>query len=79
MSREAQLEQVANSVRRYVRAHRRYERRRPEIFNPIEQERLHGELAEVVRQAVGSPPHALDLGVGSGNVTAHLTTLHCAN
>jgi ubiquinone/menaquinone biosynthesis C-methylase UbiE len=75
MPREAQLEQVANSVRRYARAHRQYERRHPEIFNPIEQERLGAELAEVVREAGGGPPHALDLGVGSGNVTAHLLRL----
>ncbi len=75
MPRQTQLEQVANSIRRYARAHRRYERRHPEIFNPIEQERLRGELAEVVGKVAAGPPRALDLGVGSGNVTAQLLRL----
>jgi len=70
--RHAQLEQVANSVRRYRRAHRHYDSKHPEIFNATEQARLRRELAEVVDSAPGSPPHALDLGVGTGNVTAHL-------
>jgi len=70
--KQAQLEQVANSVRRYARAHRHYDRRHPEIFNPIEQARLRAELAEVVAHAPGRPAQVLDLGVGTGNVTAHL-------
>lgn len=72
LDRQAQLEQVANSVRRYSRAHRLYDRRHPEIFNDIEQARLRAELSAVVASAPGSPPRALDLGVGTGNVTAHL-------
>lgn len=48
-----------------------------EIFNPIEQARLHGQLA----QAVGwittdrEPRRALDYGCGSGNLTRHMLTL----
>lgn len=68
---------VERSIARYRRAHRRYERKHPEIFNPIEQERLHREL----RTALGDirtgsqPPRALDLGCGTGNVTRHLLEL----
>lgn len=63
---------VAHNVRRYAREYRRYERRHPEIFNSIEQRRLGEELTAAMSIAPGDPPHALDLGVGSGNVTAHL-------
>jgi SAM-dependent methyltransferase len=53
----------------------RYERRHPEIFNPIEQERLAGSLRKAVgaiRSEHGDRPMALDLGCGTGNVTRHL-------
>lgn len=74
---EAAEHQVAVSVRKYRRAHRRYEQRHPEIFNPVEQERLAAEL----RRAAGdvatrsAPLRALDFGCGSGNVTRHLLAL----
>jgi SAM-dependent methyltransferase len=63
---------VERSVRRYAKHSRSYGRNHPEIFNPVEQERLRGELGRLVSESAGSPPHALDLGAGSGNVTAHL-------
>lgn len=51
-----------------------YDARHPEIFNPVEQARLR----EAVRRAValagedGRRVRALDVGCGTGNVTAHL-------
>jgi SAM-dependent methyltransferase len=68
---------VTRSVAKYRRAHRRYERRHPEIFNPIEQSRLHAELARALASAAprAGAPLALDLGCGTGNVTTHLLEL----
>ena len=66
---------VERSVRRYRRAYRRYERRHPEIFNPVEQERLRASLARAATEIRGGERaqlRALDLGCGSGNVTRHL-------
>ena len=72
-------EQIELNVRKYRRAHRRYEAKHPEIFNPIEQARLRAGLAEAIA-AIDSgrrPPVALDLGCGSGNLTRHLLELGC--
>jgi SAM-dependent methyltransferase len=69
---------VERSVRRYRRAHRAYERRHPEIFNPVEQDRLRRALARAaaeIRGPEGGPRRALDLGCGSGNLTGHLLAL----
>ncbi|HVE69378.1 MAG TPA: class I SAM-dependent methyltransferase [Solirubrobacteraceae bacterium] len=77
MTEEHARRQVANSVRRYRSAHRRYERRHPEIFNPREQDRLRRALAAALERTApaGERPRALDLGCGSGNVTRHLIAL----
>jgi SAM-dependent methyltransferase len=64
---------IDRSIRRYRRAYRRYDKVHPEIFNPVEQERLHGALAQAAREAPGK--RALDFGCGSGNVTSHLLEL----
>ena len=68
---------VERSITKYRRAHRRYERKHPEIFNPVEQARLHAELACALADVrTGNDPHrALDLGCGSGNLTRHLLEL----
>ena len=68
---------VARSIKKYRRSHRRYDRRHPEIFNPIEQARMHDELGRALAEVRdgGSPPRALDLGCGTGNVTRHLLEL----
>jgi SAM-dependent methyltransferase len=69
---------VELSVRRYRRAHRRYERRHPEIFNAVEQARLREELARAIgaiESASGPAPRALDLGCGTGNLTRRLLEL----
>ena len=64
---------IERSIRRYRRAHSRYERRHPEIFNDVEQARLRAALGRACRDAPGR--RALDFGCGSGNVTAHLLEL----
>ena len=69
------VELVERSVRRYRRRHRDYERLHPEIFNAREQARLRNELECVVADLDTASPRALDLGCGSGNVTAHLIAL----
>jgi ubiquinone/menaquinone biosynthesis C-methylase UbiE len=68
---------VERSIRKYRRSHRRYDRKHPEIFNSIEQDRLRAELerALVEVRSAGSPPRALDLGCGTGNITRHLLEL----
>lgn len=66
---------VARSVSSYARHHRSYNRNHPEIFNPIEQARLRDELAKVLADTQTHPPHVLDLGAGSGNLSAHLLDL----
>ena len=65
---------VERSIRKYRRAHRRYDRRHPEIFNPIEQARLHEELGTALGEVRtgATPPRVLDLGCGTGNLTRHL-------
>jgi len=54
-----------------------YEARHSEIFNPIEQDRLHESLREAIQavRTTSDPRMALDYGCGSGNVTAHLLDL----
>jgi SAM-dependent methyltransferase len=66
---------VQRSVSSYAKHHRFYDRNHPEIFNSVEQERLGSELARVVADAPVTRPRALDLGAGSGNLTAHLLDL----
>jgi SAM-dependent methyltransferase len=69
---------VARSIKRYARSHRGYERRHPEIFNPIEQDRLRralGDAIELARPDAAASVTALDLGCGTGNLTAHLVAL----
>jgi ubiquinone/menaquinone biosynthesis C-methylase UbiE len=68
---------VERSIAKYRRSSRRYDRRHPEIFNPIEQARLHGELERALTEIrSGASPHrALDLGCGTGNITRHLVEL----
>lgn len=74
---EAQKVEVDRNVRAYRRAHRRYEKKHGEIFNEVEQTRLRRSLEAAVACGTDSEarPHALDLGCGSGNVTAHLLDL----
>jgi len=54
-----------------------YETAHGDIFNPIEQQRLHGVLREALAsvQTGAAPVKALDFGCGSGNLTRHLLEL----
>jgi SAM-dependent methyltransferase len=49
-----------------------YDSGHPEIFNPIEQERLREAIARAVSLAGGAGIRALDVGSGTGNLTSHL-------
>jgi SAM-dependent methyltransferase len=75
--------QPDDEITRNVRAHDArtavYERQHGEIFNPIEQDRLHTQLGTALSEirTGTSGPHALDFGCGSGNLTAHLLRLGC--
>jgi SAM-dependent methyltransferase len=68
---------IAASVDAYRTAHRSYDARHGEIFNPIEQARLRDGLTAATEAIAtgGRPLRALDLGCGTGNVTAHLLDL----
>ena len=69
--------EIARNVAIHDRIARKYDARHGEIFNPIEQDRLHRALARA-RDAVQTgrePLHALDFGCGSGNLTRHLLEL----
>lgn len=69
----------ANAIRANERAHdalgAEYDARHPEIFNDVEQARLGAAIARAVAAAAAGRPtpiRALDVGCGTGNVTAHL-------
>ncbi len=54
-----------------------YEYAHGDIFNPVEQQRLHAMLRKALEsvQTGASPAKALDFGCGSGNLTRHLIEL----
>ncbi len=66
---------IERSVQSYAKHHATYDGNHPEIFNDIEQTRLRDALHRVVSESGVTQPHALDLGAGSGNLTAHLLDL----
>jgi SAM-dependent methyltransferase len=67
---------VARSVAAYRKVWRDYDARHGEIFNATEQARLRAALGRAVGEVRGAPARrALDLGCGTGNVTAHLVAL----
>lgn len=69
--------QIARNVAVHDRIARKYDAIHGEIFNPVEQDRLHRTLARA-RDAIRTdrePRRALDLGCGSGNLTRHLLEL----
>jgi len=69
--------QIAYNVRVHDSLFHHYEDLHDEIFNPIEQARLHRTLERATRWVTtGSEPlAALDYGCGTGNVTRHLVEL----
>ena len=58
---------------------KKYERVHGEIYNEVEQNRLHGALQSALSQVktTDHPKLALDFGCGAGNETEHLTQLGC--
>lgn len=65
---------IARNVAAYDLVAKSYDRTHPEIFNAVEQERLAGAVQEVlaaVGSGVGAPVRVLDVGAGTGNLTAH--------
>ncbi|MBW7932516.1 MAG: class I SAM-dependent methyltransferase [Gemmatimonadaceae bacterium] len=64
---------IAHNARAYDAVAATYERTHPEIFNDVEQARL----ADAVRDVLAAcrtgrtPPRVLDVGSGTGNLTAH--------
>ncbi len=65
---------IARNVAAYDRVASTYDGDHQEIFNPVEQERLARAVREVlaaVRGADGVAVRVLDVGAGTGNLTAH--------
>lgn len=74
MSRLAADRLIAQNVAAYNLAATTYDGSHPEIFNAVEQERLAGAVREVLAAAGsrdGAPIRVLDVGAGTGNLTAH--------
>lgn len=66
---------IARNVAAYDLVAASYDEAHPEIFNAVEQERLAGAVREVLAAAGsgrGAPVRVLDVGAGTGNLTAHL-------
>ena len=77
MTSPAEQRLIDRNVRIHDRVAERYERTHDEIFNDLEQSRLHACLARA-RAAIATGaarPRALDFGCGSGNLTRHLLDL----
>ncbi len=72
---------ILSKIKINARAHDRiantYELSHGEIFNPVEQARLRSKLEEAAGKitAAAALGKALDLGCGSGNLTAHLLAM----
>jgi ubiquinone/menaquinone biosynthesis C-methylase UbiE len=62
---------IAHNVRAYDAVAVTYDGAHPEIFNPVEQARLAQAVRDVVAACAASPPRVLDVGAGTGNLTAH--------
>jgi len=78
MTPQEQREAVELNVRAYRKMWRKYDDAHGEIFNPVEQARLHSALeraARAIRSGGGTRPRALDIGAGTGNVARHLVEL----
>lgn len=65
------------SIRAYDKTAGKYEKSHDEIFNDIEQTRIHDVLGHVIRavKTGGKNLKAFDVGCGSGNLTRHLIDL----
>lgn len=70
-------DKIEHNIRAHNRVARKYEKIHDEIFNDIEQARIHSAVANAVETVHSSvkPLRALDMGCGSGNLTRHLIDL----
>ena len=70
--------QIRENIDLHERVASKYDDRHPEIYNPIEQDRLRSAL-ELAKQETGTSGtvQALDFGCGTGNLTRHLLALGC--
>lgn len=68
---------LVRNIAVHDRIARAYERQHGEIFNPVEQDRLHAALerAKAEISSRGKALRALDFGCGSGNLSRHLLDL----
>ncbi len=68
---------IKRNIKIYDKIYNKYENKRDEIFNPIEQERLHKKLEQAFRWIKTSSNRkiALDYGCGSGNLAKHLINI----
>lgn len=64
---------IARNVRAYDAVASTYDASHPEIFNPVEQARLAAAVRDVVAACThaGDAPRVLDVGAGTGNLSAH--------
>ena len=66
--------QIEQNIKAYDKIYDKYEKKHDEIFNSIEQGRLHKKLGQAVKsiKTNSSPKIAIDYGCGTGNLTKHL-------
>lgn len=72
-------DRIQENITLYERIASEYQRRHGEIYNEIEQARLHEALREAIAQVRSAKGRvtAFDLGCGAGNLTRHLLELGC--
>jgi SAM-dependent methyltransferase len=69
--------QVARNVDAYAVRAASYDVIHGEIFNDVEQQRLHEVLSTALGAIASGGRNALDFGSGTGNLTRHMTRLGC--
>lgn len=71
------FELIKHNIKMHNEFYDKYEQMHDEIFNPIEQKRIHKQLKYAITLIKTSSPNkiALDYGCGTGNLTRHLIDL----
>jgi ubiquinone/menaquinone biosynthesis C-methylase UbiE len=69
--------QIRENKKAHDKIARKYESRHPEIYNEVEQTRLHNSLKRAIKEIKTDSKRkiALDFGCGAGNLTKHLMEL----